>query len=281
MYKDDNKYGVLNDFDLSTIMNPGDRNPNRQGLERTGTLPFMAVELLHTKGFDGLVPRRYDHELESFSWVLVWVSRCVLGGQESERPPRLEEWLDDNNDQVYKSKLAFALEQRDIPSTPDYETLGLISESWVDIWARYLAQRKNRRPRTLPPEKTDTEHLQGLIAACEECAHEDPLAAVPIDVTWINSLADLEFTVPTHLPTAPPHSTVVQSQLFLQRSDGEQSTMDGGEMDMSDDDMYVEDDLPRPPDDTEFEDTDGDDDRQSGRSTDAHTSQSPENNNEG
>ena len=76
MYNEKNKHGVLNDFDLSTIMNPGDRNPNRQGLERTGTLPFMAVELLQNEGFDGKVPRRYEHELESFSWVLVCVSRA-------------------------------------------------------------------------------------------------------------------------------------------------------------------------------------------------------------
>jgi len=36
MYKEDNKYDMLNDFGLSTILKPGDRNPNRQGLERTG-----------------------------------------------------------------------------------------------------------------------------------------------------------------------------------------------------------------------------------------------------
>ena len=86
MCKEDNKYSVLNDFNLLTIMQPGDRNPSRQGLERTGTLPFMAVELLHQKGFDGKIPQQYDHELKSFTWVLVWVSRCVVGGKEYEPP---------------------------------------------------------------------------------------------------------------------------------------------------------------------------------------------------
>ena len=76
--------------DLSTIIKPGDRNSNRQGLERTGTLPFMDMELLREKGFDGKFPRRYEHELESFAWVLVWVSRCVIGGAECERPQRLK-----------------------------------------------------------------------------------------------------------------------------------------------------------------------------------------------
>ncbi|KIM42714.1 hypothetical protein M413DRAFT_122230 [Hebeloma cylindrosporum] len=94
MSKEDNKYGVLNDFDLSTIMEPGDQIPNRQGLERTGTLPFMALQLLDDEGFDGKVPRRYRHELESFAWVLVWVSRCVVGGEECEIPWRLKKCND-------------------------------------------------------------------------------------------------------------------------------------------------------------------------------------------
>ena len=86
MYKEDNKYGVFNDFDLSITMKPNAPNPNRQGLKRTGTLPFMAVEL----GFNGKIPRRYDDELESFAWVLVWVSRFVRDGEEFEPPPALK-----------------------------------------------------------------------------------------------------------------------------------------------------------------------------------------------
>ena len=85
MYNEDNKHGVLNDFDLSTIMKPGSPLPNRQGLERTGTLPFMATELLEDEGFEGKIPRRYCHELESFTWVLVWVLRSV-GSEECKQP---------------------------------------------------------------------------------------------------------------------------------------------------------------------------------------------------
>jgi len=36
--------GVLNDFDLATV------GPGPTGNERTGTLPFMALELLSAKG---------------------------------------------------------------------------------------------------------------------------------------------------------------------------------------------------------------------------------------
>ena len=208
MYKEENKYGVLNDFDLSTIMKPGDRNPNRQGLERTGTLPFMAVQLLEDEGFDGKVPRRYDHELESFAWVLVWVSRCVVSGEEYEPPQRLKEWLGHNNDEVYKSKLAFMRDHRGIPTTQDYVSLGRVTESWVDIWDNN--QRLAKRARTLFTEKTNAEHLQAIIEACEECEEADPVASVPIGVTWVNGLSDLKFTIPGHMPASTPDSTAVK-----------------------------------------------------------------------
>ena len=53
MYRKDgsDKYGVLNNFDLSLIMKPSNKYPNCQCLARTGTLPFMTLELLEEDGF--------------------------------------------------------------------------------------------------------------------------------------------------------------------------------------------------------------------------------------
>ena len=235
MYKDDNKYGVLNDFDLSTIMKPGDRNPNRQGLERTGTLPFMAMELLQNESFDGKVPRRYDHELESFAWVLVWVSTCVVDGEDRERPWLLKEWLGNDNFEVCKSKAWFMRDQRSIPTTPDYMGLSSITESWVDIWDDYQRLAKRRGP--LFAEKTNAQHLQALIEACEGCGKVDHIASVPIDATWVYGLADLKFTIPGHIPASAPNFTAVKEQQPLQRSGEGPSPSDGGDMDTSDDDM--------------------------------------------
>ena len=63
-----NPMGVLNDFDLATwIKHPTANN------DRTGTIPFMALDLLDG-GLDRRIPRLYRHDLESFSWVLAYVT---------------------------------------------------------------------------------------------------------------------------------------------------------------------------------------------------------------
>ncbi|KAJ7791154.1 hypothetical protein B0H14DRAFT_2274493, partial [Mycena olivaceomarginata] len=60
----DTVYGVLNDFDLAVQLNDEPRSTSKQ---RTGTKPYMAIDLL--------VPQPpyhlYRHDLESFLYVLV------------------------------------------------------------------------------------------------------------------------------------------------------------------------------------------------------------------
>ncbi|KZV64382.1 hypothetical protein PENSPDRAFT_171019 [Peniophora sp. CONT] len=60
------KLGVLNDWDLAT-----DIESMHDGLERTGTVPFMALELLDDSS--GQIKHQYRHDLEAFYWVLVWL----------------------------------------------------------------------------------------------------------------------------------------------------------------------------------------------------------------
>jgi hypothetical protein len=259
MYNEDNKYGVLNDFDLSTIMKPGARNPNRQGLERTGTLPFMALELLDETGFDGKIPRRYEHELESFAWVLVWVSRCVVGGQESERPRRLKRWLGHDNDVVYESKSTFIRDQRKIPTTSDYRWLESALRRWTQSWDFIFSQIQDLSPVT---EKSISEHIQAFIAICTECAEADSNVSVPIVVAWVDGLTDLKFATPdvSALSASPPDPTEAEEHPPLHRNSDGASPSEG-----------VDDDGASIPNDTEFEDTDGDDDHQSGRESNTHT----------
>ncbi|KAJ2912893.1 hypothetical protein MD484_g7522, partial [Candolleomyces efflorescens] len=62
--------GVLNDFDLAAIMEPGAESPSKAGLERTGTKPFMAVDLLMKPS--EMIKHLYAHDLESMIWCMVW-----------------------------------------------------------------------------------------------------------------------------------------------------------------------------------------------------------------
>ncbi|VDB85546.1 unnamed protein product [Peniophora sp. CBMAI 1063] len=71
MYKTNDQgeiVGVLNDWDLSTFA-----DALHDGLERTGTIPFMAMELLLAEGVAGHIEHLYRHDLEALFWVLVWV----------------------------------------------------------------------------------------------------------------------------------------------------------------------------------------------------------------
>ena len=71
MYYEENGvlYAVLNDFDLAAKMEVGERSPKKQGFERTGTIPFMARDLLQYPG--GRMTRWFRHDLESCMWCVV------------------------------------------------------------------------------------------------------------------------------------------------------------------------------------------------------------------
>ncbi|KAG0691562.1 hypothetical protein DFH29DRAFT_88823 [Suillus ampliporus] len=88
-WKDGKRIGVLNDYDLSSLAD--DLGP--RGNERTGTVPFMALELLTKVGQQGEVKHLYRHDLESFIWVFIWICLRYRHGvllPTASRP--LDEW---------------------------------------------------------------------------------------------------------------------------------------------------------------------------------------------
>ncbi|KAG2360905.1 hypothetical protein BDR07DRAFT_1411120 [Suillus spraguei] len=80
--------GVLNDYDLSSIERDGP-----SGKERTGTVPFMAIDLLAKDAILGKVTHLYRHDAESLVWVLVWVCLRYQGGKLMSNGRLLDEWL--------------------------------------------------------------------------------------------------------------------------------------------------------------------------------------------
>jgi len=68
MIEPETRRGVLNDWDLCRIRT--ETGVEHRGGERTGTIPFMAMELLASEGSK---PPLYRHDLEGFIWILPWV----------------------------------------------------------------------------------------------------------------------------------------------------------------------------------------------------------------
>ncbi|KDQ24096.1 hypothetical protein PLEOSDRAFT_1059239 [Pleurotus ostreatus PC15] len=94
--------GVLTDFDLS-ILQWEERIP---GCDRTGTVPFMAFELLDDAYWNGDIVRYYHHEMEAFIWCLPFM--CLggfVGG--SVRHEVISDWVKATPRECHDKKLGF------------------------------------------------------------------------------------------------------------------------------------------------------------------------------
>jgi len=93
MWDDTRKVGILNDFDLARF---GDQ-VGASGQDNTGTLPFMALDLLSKGGLHGEIPRRYRHEAESFAWCLICLYIATVedgkGRNRTRNPHPLLKWF--------------------------------------------------------------------------------------------------------------------------------------------------------------------------------------------
>ena len=67
-----NVVGVLNDWGLATVLSSS-ATPNT---DRTGTIPFMALQLLKGER----VAQMFRHDVESFIWLFLWLLRWVKEG---------------------------------------------------------------------------------------------------------------------------------------------------------------------------------------------------------
>ncbi|KAH7904354.1 hypothetical protein BJ138DRAFT_927687 [Hygrophoropsis aurantiaca] len=107
-YRDKNNIavGVLNDFDLSST------KQSRQGNERTGTIPFMAVKLLAQTSIAGHCEHLYQHDAESFVWVLTWISLAYDNGERCFANGNLEVLFSLPAIQCGKDKSSFLLTGR-------------------------------------------------------------------------------------------------------------------------------------------------------------------------
>ncbi|KAJ7767986.1 hypothetical protein DFH07DRAFT_808337 [Mycena maculata] len=121
-------YGVLNDYDLALRLND---EPPSTSKQRTGTKPYMAIDLLVPEPPYHL-PR---HDLESFLYVLVFLT-CQIKGS------KLAKWGDLTMDDL-RDKKNTAITQEEFPSTKNhFESFS----TWItDISTLFGTGFNNRR----------------------------------------------------------------------------------------------------------------------------------------
>ena len=131
----DHVYAVLNDFDLAVSA-----DAQSQSLKhRTGTMPFMAIDLLREEPVEHL----YRHDLESLFYVLVWITSRFNDGKEIPSPP-LQEWAKGDHRIVETSKCAFILEPSLFP-TEKFESFGFHITRMHMMFRQGHAARSNAR----------------------------------------------------------------------------------------------------------------------------------------
>ncbi|CDO68843.1 hypothetical protein BN946_scf184805.g52 [Trametes cinnabarina] len=82
---------VLNDWDLA--VDAKDPNTTHTSIEVTGTVPFMALDLLSEEAFRGNVAILYHHDLKAFVWVLIWAVCCYQNGKMIRTAPHgISDW---------------------------------------------------------------------------------------------------------------------------------------------------------------------------------------------
>ncbi|KAF5311631.1 hypothetical protein D9611_009449 [Ephemerocybe angulata] len=115
--EDGTKRMVLNDFDLALVMTPGDESPGKNGLvERTGTRPFMALDLLDDT--DKLVKRIRRYDIESVFWSLLWY--CS----------RKWDWTEGTNQQIWGRKWRWLRHLNVKDPVPDAD----VEEECIPLW---------------------------------------------------------------------------------------------------------------------------------------------------
>ena len=183
MYDPATKRGVLNDFDLAREGGPN-RKPTAK--DNAGTMPFLALDLLNERAFEGLVPRLYRHDAESFAWCLIYI--CICMGKDDEgrirtiNPHPLSSWFTRTTDS-YASKNTLDSEGL-LAELPLHKgTMPLVVALYSHWVRRYRAQQEYQTSASLGrwagtvescKEPSARESLEQVLERCESVVYALP-----------------------------------------------------------------------------------------------------------
>jgi hypothetical protein len=199
----DGNNGILNDFDLASIMDPGADSPSKIGHRRTGTSMFMPLELLTDPGVKGLVPRLYRHELESFAWVLLYATLCVVNGEENLDVPPFRDWVRLTSTDLGLRKSAFILMGTHHIRTLVKGSYQQVVLSTFHVWRDLLNKQEEANYNQTAPSLPSDEALLTQVLAALGFSHDK----------WIDFKISPKDTPLNPVMLAPTRSTIIAEDL--------------------------------------------------------------------
>ena len=154
----DKIYGVLNDFDLSHQMTGEHPHPRPASTkQRTGTLPFMAIDFLH----DTPMIHGYRHDMESFMWVILFHIGQYRDGKSVGLSGPYHKWLLDDR----RALLIHKVEIRDMVHDAQAQAAFRPLLRWINKMIAMFdkAGRAIRDHKREPEGKFDMESSGGCI----------------------------------------------------------------------------------------------------------------------
>ncbi|KAJ3988149.1 protein kinase [Lentinula detonsa] len=138
--KDGKIYGVLNDFDLSSRVQNMDKGPTSN--HRTGTRPFMSIDLLNPKWEGGHL---YRHDIESLFYIMLCLAcRYMSPNVPTPEPRAYAAWFSGTNRQVFVDKYAFLSDPLD--EAPPIQPYFAGFKRWLRRIHKKLRSGYKRRP---------------------------------------------------------------------------------------------------------------------------------------
>ncbi|KAF8573370.1 hypothetical protein K439DRAFT_981699 [Ramaria rubella] len=143
--------GILIDFDLAIRIDTL-HDDGHSSLHRTGTLPFMAVDLLTDKP----VTHRFQHDLESLFYVLVWISAHFDYRGHFEHHDPLPGWQTGPLQQIRNNKIGFLITSEDMADLCLTDFYSPLKALWlVPLHNVFCMLLINKRAATLQGRATE------------------------------------------------------------------------------------------------------------------------------
>ncbi|KAF8465154.1 hypothetical protein DFH94DRAFT_639862 [Russula ochroleuca] len=153
--------GVLNDYDLAHL--EGRSRPS--GTKCTGTMPFMALDLLTKEAWEGKIARLYRHDCESFAWVLLWICCRYDDGEEIRNAPLGELKTHDYWD-CFVKKFSIFRTIVEITPTASYERFWPAARSLL-IWPQLHRFDRDLR-RAMERDATSEPEIDEVVNTCRK-----------------------------------------------------------------------------------------------------------------